>query len=254
MDTPSFDLSGKVAIITGASKGIGEAMAFAFGKAGAKVVISSRKQEAVDAVAKKFQDEGIEAVGIACNVGNMAHIAPLVQGSLDAFGQIDILVNNAGTNPHYGPVNTADLGAWDKIMDVNLKGPFELSRQVYPHLKAQGGGAIINIASVVGYTPGENMGIYSISKSAMMMLTKVMAKEYGRDGIRVNSICPGFVKTKLSQAIFDNPKALQSVLRNQSVDHQGEPVDMAGLALLLASEAGRFIAGQNILADGGMWV
>ncbi len=254
MNTPSFDLSGKVAILTGASKGIGEAMAYAFGKAGAKIVVSSRKQEAVDEVVANFRKEGIEAVGIACNVGNMDDLPPLVQGTLEAFGAIDILVNNAGTNPHYGPINTADLGAWDKIMDVNLKGAFELGRQVHPHMKAQGGGAIINIASVAGYTPGKNMGIYSISKAALMMLTKVTAQEYGADGIRVNAICPGFVKTKLSQAIFDDPKLLQSILRQQSVAHEGQPEDIAGLALLLASEAGRFIAGQCILADGGMWV
>ena len=254
MNSPSFDLSGKVAVITGASKGIGEAMAYAFGKAGAKIVVSSRKQEAVDAVAAKFRAESIEAIGIACNVGHMEQVPDLVEGTLKAFGRVDVLVNNAGTNPHFGPINTADLGAWDKIMDVNLKGPFELGRQFHPHMKAGGGGAIINIASVVGYTPGENMGVYSISKAALMMLTKVTAREYGKDGIRVNAICPGFVKTKLSKAIFDNPAALKGILQRQSVGHQGMPEDIAGLALLLASDAGRFIAGQSILADGGMWV
>jgi len=249
-----MNLKDKVAIITGASKGIGKAMAEAMGRYGAKVVVSSRKQEAVDAVAEELQAQGIDAAGIACNVGKKEELPALVEQTIARYGGIDILVNNAGTNPAFGPTLNIEDWAYDKIMDVNLKGPFELSRLVHPSMKARGGGSIINISSVEGLTPSEGLGIYSVSKAALIMLTKVQAREFGRDNIRVNAICPGFVKTKLSQAIFENEKLLGMIMARQALKKQGEPADMAGLACFLAADESAFITGAVIVADAGLTI
>ncbi|MEM7370122.1 MAG: glucose 1-dehydrogenase [Bacteroidota bacterium] len=247
-------LTDKVAIITGASKGIGKAIAYAMGKAGAKVVISSRKQEAVDVVVEEFKAAGIEAAGIACNVGKMDQIPGLIQGTLDTFGRIDIVVNNAGTNPAFGPITQLEDWAYDKIMDVNLRGPYELARKAHPHLKANGGGSVINISSVEGFTPSEGLGIYSVSKAALIMMTKVMANEWGRDKIRVNAICPGFIRTKLSQGILDNPQLYKMIMAKQAVKHDGQPEDIAGTAVLLASDQSKFLTGTSITIDGGLTI
>ncbi|MEM7658937.1 MAG: glucose 1-dehydrogenase [Bacteroidota bacterium] len=247
-------LEGKVAIITGASKGIGKAIAWAMAEAGAKVVISSRKQEAVDAVAAEFRAAGHDATAIACNVGKMEEIPALLEGTMKAYGAIDVLVNNAGTNPTFGPITQMEDWAYDKIMDVNLRGPYELGRKAFKYLKQGDGGSVINISSVEGFTPSEGLGIYSVSKAALIMLTKVMANEWGRDKVRANAICPGFIKTKLSQAIFENKPLLDMVMGKQALKIQGEPEDMAGLAVLLASDQSRFITGASFLADGGLTI
>lgn len=247
-------LQDKVAIITGASKGIGKAIAFAMGKAGAKVVVSSRKQEAVDAVATEFKEAGIEAIAIACNVGKMEEIPTLIDGTVDAFGGIDIVVNNAGANPTFGPITQLQDWAYDKIMDVNLKGPMELARKAYPYLRKGNGGSVINISSVEGFTPSEGLGMYSVSKAALIMLTKVMANEWGRDKIRVNAICPGFIKTKLSQGIMDNPQLYKMIMAKQAVKHDGQPEDIAGAAVLLASDQAQFLTGTTLTIDGGLTI
>lgn len=247
-------LAGKVAVLTGSSKGIGEAMAYAMGKSGAKIVISSRKQDAVDVVVEKFKKEGIEAIGIACNTGKMEELDHLIQETTKAFGGVDILVNNAATNPIFGNILETDLKAFDKVIDVNLKGPFQLSKLAYASMKQRGGGSIINISSVEGITPSENLGMYSISKAALIMLTKVMANELGRDKIRVNAICPGYIKTKLSEAIWSDKGLLRDVMNKQSLDYLAVPEDIAGLALLLASDAGKFFTGSVITVDGGLTI
>ncbi|HAI75346.1 MAG TPA: short-chain dehydrogenase [Microscillaceae bacterium] len=249
-----FNLSGKVAVITGASKGIGEAIGLALGKAGAKVVVSSRKQEAVEEVAQVFRQAGIDAQAIACNTGQMEDNERLVKQVVELYGGIDILVNNAATNPIYGPIFEADVKALDKIMDVNLKGPFYLAKLCYPIMKQRGGGAVINIASIEGIKPSENLGIYSISKAALIMMTKVMANEMGKANIRVNAICPGYIKTKLSEMVWNNQEMLDGVLSQQSIRHEGQPDDIAGIALLLASGAGAFFTGSVVTVDGGMTV
>ncbi|WNJ19211.1 SDR family oxidoreductase [Pontibacter sp. G13] len=246
-------LTDKVAIVTGASKGIGKAIAHAFGLAGAKVVVSSRKQDAVDEVAQEFADAGIEARAIACNVGDPEARKALIDQTAEAFGSIDILVNNAGTNPYFGPVMGMEDWAYDKIMEINLRAPYELARLAYPHMKAAGG-SIINISSVEGQTPSPGLGIYSVSKSALIMMTKVLAQEWGKKKIRVNTIAPGFVKTKLSQAIFDNPQMLEYVMAKQALDHQAEPEDIAGVALMLASDDSQFVTGATFTADGGLTI
>ncbi|MCU0445754.1 MAG: SDR family oxidoreductase [Microscillaceae bacterium] len=249
-----FELNDKIALVTGASKGIGEAIAWALGKAGATLILSSRKQAALDELSQTFAQAGIKAIGIAANTGNMADLENLVAQIKNQFGGLDILVNNAGTNPQMTPIAEVSLPLYDKIMDVNLKGAFYLSQLVYPLLQSRGGGSIINIASIEGITPSAGLGAYSISKAGMIMLTKVMANEWGKDKIRVNAICPGYIKTKLTEAVWADEQKLQAVLNQQIIQEIGKPQDIAGIALLLASEAGAYFTGSIIQVDGGFTV
>jgi len=246
-----FILDGKVAIVTGASKGIGKAIALGLGQQGAKVVISSRKQEAVDEVADEFKKSGIEALGVACHMGDMEQIQTLLGQTQKAFGGVDIVVNNAATNPVFGPVVNTDASVFDKIMNVNVKGPLELAKLAYPIMKERGGGSVINISSIEGITPGQGLGLYSISKSAMIAMGKVLAREWGTDHVRVNTICPGLVRTKFSEALTSNDKVLKMVLAKQALPQIAEPDDIAGLCLFLASEASSFCTGAVYTADGG---
>ncbi len=246
-----FDLPGKVVLITGASKGIGKAMAVAMGQAGARVAISSRKQEVLDGLAEEMRAEGIDAFAVAGYVGDLDSMKSIVGATAAKFGGIDILINNAAVNPIFGPILESESDAFDKIMQVNVKGPFELARLTYPSMIARGGGSIINISSIGGLTPEAMLGFYSVSKAALISLTKVLAKEWGSDGVRANVICPGLIKTKFSEALWSNEKILKSVLRRQPLDMLAEPEDIAGLALLLASDAGSFCTGGVYTADGG---
>lgn len=248
---PSFSLENKVAIVTGASKGIGLAIARALGGHGAKVVVSSRKQEAVDAVAAAFREEGIDAMGIAAHMGDMTQVRSLVERTVAAYGGIDIVVNNAAINPVFGPILDTDLAVLDKIMDVNVKGPLELARLSHPFMKQRGGGSVINISSIEGLTPGQGLGLYSISKATLIAATKVLAREWGADLIRANVICPGLVQTKFSEALTGNEKILRMVLARQALPQIAGPEDMAGLALFLASDASSFCTGAVFTADGG---
>lgn len=246
-----FQLEGKVALITGASKGIGEAIARIYGLAGAKVVISSRKQDALDALAHGLREIGIDVLPIAANAGNMEELERLMQQTLSYYGGVDILVNNAAANPVFGPVEDTPLWAFDKIMDVNVKGPFELSKLAMPSMKARGGGSIINISSIGGIRPEPQLGIYSVSKSALISLTKVLAKEWGAYGIRVNAICPGLIKTKFSQALWDNEQILNFTLAHLPIARIGTPDEIAALALYLAAKASAYSTGAVFTADGG---
>lgn len=246
-----FRLDDKVAIVTGASKGIGKAIALALGQQGAKVVIASRKQEAVDETAKELLAEGIDAIGIAAHMGDMGQIKNLVEKTVKQFGGIDIVVNNAATNPSFGPIAESDNSVFDKIMEVNVKGPLELCKLAYPIMKLRGGGSVINISSIEGITPGNGLGLYSVSKASLIALTKVLAKEWGVDKIRANVICPGLVKTKFSEALTGNEKILRHVMAKQALPQLAEPEDIAGLALFLASEASSFCTGAVYTADGG---
>ncbi len=245
-----FDLKGKVAIVTGSSKGIGLSIAQGLAENGAKVVISSRKQDAVDAVAEDFKSKGWEAIGIACHIGDGEQRKQLVEKTLEAYGQIDILVNNAAINPFYGPLQVAEEEVFDKIMDVNVKAPWVLSNLVYPHMKS-GGGSIINISSVEGLHPGFRLGLYSMTKSALIMLTKNQAKEWGKHGIRSNVVCPGLIKTKFSQSLWENEQLVGMYTNMVPLGRVAEPDEMAGLVMLLASEAGSYMTGGVYTADGG---
>ncbi len=246
-----FDLTGKVAIVTGSSKGIGFSIAKGLAENGAKVVISSRKQEAVDAVAKEFNEAGLEAIGIECHIGDAAQREQLIDKTMEAYGRIDILVNNAAINPFYGPLESAGEEVFDKIMNVNVKAPWMLSNLVLPHMKANGSGSIINIASVEGIHPGFRLGLYSMTKSAVIMLTKNQAKEWGRYGIRSNVVCPGLIKTKFSESLWSDEKLVAQYTSIIPLKRVAEPDEMAGIVMLLASDAGSYMTGGVYAADGG---
>jgi dehydrogenase/reductase SDR family member 4 len=254
MENTLFDLRGKTALITGASKGIGEATAHLFAAYGAQVVINSRKQEDLDLVVQSIVEKGGTCTGIAANVGDPAACVALVEKTLRSYGSLDILVNNAATNPVYGPVVATEGWAFDKIMNVNVKTPFELAKLVYPHMKKQGGGSIINVSSVAGETPDPGLGIYSVSKAALNMLTKVMAREWGADGIRINTIAPGLIKTKFSEALWQNEKLLHSFIKHMALPRMGTVEEIAALALFLASPASGYCTGATFTADGGLTV
>ena len=244
-------LEGKVALITGASKGIGEAMAHTFAQYGAKVIVNSRKQDAVDLVAKAIITEGGEAVGIAGQVGSIEDVKSIFEKAMSAYGRIDILVNNAAANPVFGPVELTDERAFNKIMDVNVKAPFELAKLCLPVMQANGGGSIINISSIGGLSPEHFLGIYSVSKAALVSLTQVMAKEWGKHNIRANVICPGLIQTKFSEALWSNDKIIQQMMAQLPLSRVGQPDEIAGLALFLASEASGYCTGSVFTADGG---
>lgn len=246
-----FDLRGKVAIVTGASKGIGEDIARLFARFGAKVVVSSRKQDALDELASDIRAQGGDATGIAAHVGDMDQLAQLVSKTIATYGGIDILVNNAASNPVFGPSLDCDELAFDKIMQANVKAPFELSKRCYPSMKARGGGSIIMMSSIAGDTPDPGLGIYSVSKASLNMLTKVLAKEWGPDGIRVNAIAPGLIKTKFSQALWQNEKILDHFVGRLPIARMGTTDEISPLALFLASSASSYSTGSVFYADGG---
>lgn len=246
-----FDLTGKVAIVTGSSKGIGLSIARGLAENGAKVVISSRKQDAVDVVAAEFKKAGLEAIGIACHIGDAVQRENLVAKTIEVFGRIDILVNNAAINPFYGPLETSGEEVFDKIMNVNVKAPWLLSNLVQPHMKANESGSIINISSVEGIHPGFRLGLYSMTKSALIMLTKNQAKEWGKYGIRSNVVCPGLIKTKFSESLWSNEKLVAGYTGVVPLRRMAEPDEMAGVVMLLASDAGSYMTGGVCAADGG---
>lgn len=246
-----FRLDGKVALITGASKGIGEAIVRAYAEAGAKVVVSSRKQAAVDAVAARIRAFGAEALAVAANAGNKEDLENLVKACLDHFGGLDIVVSNAATNPVFGPVFQTDEQAFDKIMQVNVKGPFMLGKLAFNEMKKRGGGSLINISSIEGLTPEPLMGIYAVSKAALISLTKVFAREWGTAGIRANVICPGLIQTKFSQALWSDEKILNKMVKELPISRIGQPDEISGLALYLASDASSYTTGGVFVADGG---
>ncbi len=246
-----FRLDGRVAVVTGASKGIGEAIARGLAEFGATVVVSSRKQDAVAAVAERFRADGFDAHGLACHVGDVEAVHAFVDEVVERHGGIDIVVNNAATNPVFGPVEATDGEAFDKIGDVNLRGPFELCKRALPSMRARGGGSIVNISSIGGLNPEAGLGLYSVSKAALLNLTAVMAKEWGADGVRANAICPGFIQTKFSSVLWQNEAVMDDLTTRLPLGRIGQPEEMAGLAVFLASDAASYCTGGVFLADGG---
>ncbi|MBI4567811.1 MAG: glucose 1-dehydrogenase [Planctomycetes bacterium] len=244
----SFSLAGRVAVVTGASRGIGKSIAAAFAGAGARVVLVSRKIEGLAETAKEI---GEGATPFACHMGRADQIDALFSHARAEFGGLDILVNNAATNPHFGPVLTADASHFDKTFEVNVKGPFLAARAAAPLLQERGGGVIINVASIVGFTPGLMMGVYSVSKAALIMLTLVLAQELAPANVRVNAIAPGFVKTAFSRALWENDAIHQEILKTVPMGRMAEPDEIAGAALFLASDAARYVTGETIVVDGG---
>ena len=246
-----FDLKGKVAVVTGSSKGIGKAIAEALAEYGAHVVVSSRSQEAVDAVADEFKAKGLETIGIACHVGDEEQRKALIDKTVNHYGGVDILINNAATNPVYAPLEGVDDPVFDKIMDVNVKACFSFAKLCFPYMKEKKKGSIINIASVEGLKPNMGLGLYGVSKAALIMLTKSQASEWGKYGIRTNAICPGLIKTKFSQALWSNEQLMKQVEHHLPLRRAAEPIEMAGLAGYLASDASSYTTGAILNADGG---
>lgn len=244
-------LDGKVAIVTGGTRGIGFAIATTFARAGARVVITSRKPEHVDAAVKALKAEGHTVVGIPAHMGKIADAHEVAARTVQHFDGIDIIVNNAATNPVFGPLQHAGDAAFDKIFSVNVKGPLELCKTAHGIMAERGGGAIVNIASIGGVSPEAGLGLYSVSKAALISLTKVMAQEWGADGIRANVICPGLIKTKFSEALWQDEHISNQVLGHQPIRRIGTPDDVTGLALFLASDAAAYCTGGIYMADGG---
>jgi len=246
-----FRLPGKVALVTGGSRGIGKAIALGLAEAGADVVLASRKLPDLQVVAQEISQMGRRALPVPANVRHLPEIDNLVKKSIEEFGRIDILVNNAGTNPVFGSVFNIDEKAWEVTIGLNLKGYFFLSQAVGKIMRDKGGGTIINTASAVGIRPDFGLGIYSISKAGVIMLTQVLAQEWGQYNIRVNAIAPGFVRTKFSEAMWRNPVTAKESANNTVLGRIAEPEEMVNAALFLASEASSYMTGQTLVLDGG---
>jgi NAD(P)-dependent dehydrogenase (short-subunit alcohol dehydrogenase family) len=251
MSLKEFQLEGKVALVTGASRGIGEAIALGLAEAGADVAVSSRKLEALEPVAERIRALGRRSVAVAAHAGQPDDLRRLAARVAEDLGPIDVLVNNAGTNPVFCPISMVEEDAWDKIFAVNLKGPFILSSVVSEAMTARGGGSIINIASVGGDRPMPGLGAYGVSKAGLIMLTKVCAVEWAGGGVRVNCLAPGLVETRFSRALIDTPAIHEEALRHIPLGRHGQPAEMVGSAVFLASDASRFITGHVLFADGG---
>jgi NAD(P)-dependent dehydrogenase (short-subunit alcohol dehydrogenase family) len=251
MNQNLFDLTDKVAIVTGASRGIGLAIAESFAGAGAKVVLASRKQDALDQAAEKIAAQGGEAFPMAAHTGDSEAVRSLVWACVEKYGGVDILVNNAATNPHFGPILTSEESHWDKILDVNLKGYFRMAKACVESMRERGGGKIINLASVAGMQHQQGMGIYGISKAGVLMLTRTLAVELAADNIQVNALAPGFIKTRFSQVLWQTPEIHQQIIAQIPQQRMGGPEEITGMARYLACAASDFTTGAVMLVDGG---
>lgn len=248
-----FRLEGKVAVISGASRGIGQAIARTFAGAGARVVIGSRRQENIQQAAAAINEAYPgRAHAVVAHAGKREDAQAMVDAALEQYGRVDIAVNNAGTNPHFGPILSSEPSHWEKILEVNVQGCFWLCQAAAQQMRAQdSGGKIINMASVTGLEPGPMMGVYSVSKAAVIMLTKALALELGPDNIQVNAIAPGIIKTRFSRALWDNPGLRSNFEAKTAAGRLGEPEEVCGLALYLASEASSYVTGGVFTVDGG---
>jgi NAD(P)-dependent dehydrogenase (short-subunit alcohol dehydrogenase family) len=246
-----FDLTGKIALVTGASRGIGEGIARLLAAQGAHVIVSSRKQDACEAVAASIREEGGKAEAYACHIGEMAQIDKLFADLEAKHGRIDILINNAATNPHFGHITETDVGAFQKTVDVNIRGYFFMSSAAAKLMARNGGGSIVNVASVNGVTPGAQQGIYSITKAAVISMTKAFARECAPQKVRVNALLPGATDTKFASALFHNPVILEQALARIPMRRVAEPSEMAGAVLYLASDAASYTTGAALNVDGG---
>lgn len=247
-----FDLTGKIALVTGASRGIGESIARLLASRGAHVIVSSRKIDACQAVADSIVSDGGNASAYACHVGEMAQIEAIFAHIKDTFGRIDILVNNAAANPYYGHILDTDLAAFEKTVDVNIRGYFFMSTAAGKMMREQGGGVILNTASVNGVVAGDKQGIYSITKAAVISMTKAFAKECGSLNIRVNALLPGLTDTKFASALTSNDKVLGMALHAIPLGRVADPDEMAGTVLYLVSDASSYTTGACVVVDGGM--
>ncbi|WP_375038313.1 SDR family oxidoreductase [Acinetobacter sp. RW6] len=254
MATNLFDLTGKIALVTGASRGIGEEIAKLLAEQGAHVIVSSRKVEDCQRVANEIIAANGKAEAVACHVGKLEDIAEIFEYIRKEHGRLDILVNNAAANPYFGHILDTDIGAYNKTVDVNIRGYFFMSVEAGKLMKEQGGGAIVNTASVNALQPGDQQGIYSITKAAVVNMTKAFAKECGPLGIRVNALLPGLTKTKFASALFENEDIYTSWMSSIPLRRHAEPREMAGTVIYLVSDAASYTNGECIVVDGGLTI
>jgi len=248
-----FSLKGKVALVTGGSRGIGKEIAVGLAKAGADVALASRKLPDLEEVAKAIKATGRKSIAVAAHIGRMEEVKDLVAKVKDTFGKIDILVNNAATNPTVDQAIDVEERAWDSIMNLNLKGLFFLSQAVARGMREQGGGRIVNVASTAGITP-DILPVYSISKAGVIMATKVMAQQWAQFNIRVNAIAPGLTRTKFSEFLWSNKDILPVAMQGTPLRRVAEPQEMVGAVIFLASDASSYVTGQVIAVDGGLTI
>ncbi len=247
-----FDLDGKVSVVTGSTKGIGKAMAEALAAFGSKVVISSRKEDACEAVAAAISESGGEAMAHACNVGYKDQLERLVAATRERWGRIDNLVVNAAVNPYYGSSLGIPDTAFDKVMEVNVRSVHWLCQMVIPEMQERKDGTIVIVSSIGGFRGSQVLGAYAISKAADMQIARNLASEFGPDNIRVNAVCPGLVKTDFARALWENPENRARSEEATPLRRLGEPEDCAGIAVYLASRAGAWTTGQTFTVDGGV--
>ena len=251
MKNDLFDLSGKIALVTGASRGIGEAISYLLAKHGAHIIVSSRKIDGCELVAQKINQDGGSAEAFPCHVGDMNNIKLIFDHIKNQYGKLDILVNNAAANPYFGHILDTDYSAYTKTVDVNIRGYFFMSIEAGKLMKSNNGGVIVNTASINGIQPGEAQGIYSITKAAVINMTKSFAKECAQFNIRVNALLPGFTKTKFAQVLFDNDDLYNLAIKEIPMNRHAEPNEMAGTVLYLVSSASSYTTGECIVVDGG---
>ena len=252
MPTQLFDLTGKIALVSGASRGIGESIARLLAQQGAHVIVSSRKIDDCTTVADAIREEGGSAEAFACHVGSMDDITATFEHIRTTHGRLDICVNNAATNPYFGHILDTDLGAFNKTVDVNVRGYFFMSIEAGKLMRDNGGGAIVNTASINALQPGPMQGIYSITKAAVVNMTKAFAKECGGLGIRCNALLPGLTRTKFAGALFSNDAIYDRAMETIPMGRHAEPDEMAGTVLYLVSDASSYTNGECIVVDGGM--
>lgn len=249
-----FDLTGKTAIVTGSTKGIGRAIAEALARAGAKVVISSRKADKCEEVANAINAEGLEATAIPCHIGKREDVEHLVSETRKRYGKIDVLVCNAAVNPYYGPMSGLTDDAFTKVIDSNVRGNLWLCNLAIPEMAERRDGSVIIVSSIGGLRGSQHLGIYAISKAADFQLARNLAVEWGPKNIRVNCIAPGLVRTDFARALWENPEMLAKAEAITPLRRIGEPDDIAGAAVFLASRAGNWTTGQVIVIDGGVTI
>ena len=251
MECKDFDLTGRVAVVTGSSRGIGKAIALRFAKAGAELAICSRHMQELEEVAKEIRSYGRKCLPVEANVGQRQGIEGFFREVFETYPQINILVNNLGINPKLTFLIDIEESIWDRVMETNLKGYLLSSQIAGRNMRDHGGGTIINISSFGGIQPARGGGAYCVSKAGVNMLTKVMAQEMARDNIRVNAICPGLIRTEFSRILWEDPKNLSFRVENSAMRRIGEPEEVAGMALYLAADASSFVTGDVLLVTGG---
>lgn len=252
--TADITLQDRTVIVTGASRGIGEAIARACAACGANVVLAARKQEGVESAAAAITAAGGSALAVACHMGKPDEVTALFDRAAEAFGPVHGLVNNAATNPYFGDILDTDLAAFDKTIEVNVRGYFFMSVEGCKLMRDNGGGAIVNTASVAGIQPGPFQGVYSISKAAVINMTKAFAKEVARHNIRVNALLPGLTRTKFAGALFTNETIYETAMAQIPLHRHAEPEEMAGTVLYLVSDASSYTTGECVVVDGGLTI